>query len=205
MTRRALVSATGASVVLVALAAVAMAVTGTGPQSAPTISSDGPLRASTEHGIVAEGQTGSVFTDGFEVLQLGGAQEATIVKVESIGGSETFRHLGSQLAGPDRKIAASSYIKGFPPADDTLGELTQAEGAVIVPVAETRRSMGYELLVGYEILDDTQIGYRAGLRITYRVGDEEFVWESPARMLYCPVPQKSADCRAEAEADNWGQ
>jgi hypothetical protein len=194
--------AVGAVAVLTAL--VVVGVTSRGDTS-DTPSDDGPLRAAPEHGMVAEGQQGTVFTDGLEILQLQGSQPATIVRVESVGGSETFRHLGTKLAGPDRRLAAEGYLEGFPPQTRSLGKLVEAEGAVIQPAEQTPGGKGYELLIGYEIVDGAQVGYRTGVEVTYQVGEDLYSWRSPARLLYCPPSMKPNRCRAAAEADDWGE
>lgn len=204
VTKRAAVSIAGALVLLAGLVVAAAALSRTA-EEAGSPSSEGPLRESVEHGMVAEGEAGSTFTDGFEVLQLSGQESATIVTVESVGGAATFRQLGAMLAGPDRKFASTTYYRTYPPTDRALGELVPAEGAVLQPKDETRNGMAYELLVGYEIVDDSRVGYRSGLEVTYRVGDELFLWESPARLLYCPEPMESDECHDVADADNWGE
>lgn len=168
-------------------------------------SATGPMRPVGEHGMIAEARAGERFTDGLAVLQVTGEEPARIVSVESVGGNGAFRQVGALLAGPGRKIGAVGYAAEFPPKDRALGDLVEAEGAVLQPVAQTRNEMAYELLVGYEVLDDTEVGYRAGLRVRYEVAGDEFVWNAPARLLFCPDGMETADCERVAEDDGWGE
>lgn len=166
---------------------------------------NGPMRSVVEHGMLAEGDEGDRFTDGAEVLQLLGSKEAELVRVETVGGEETFRQLGVMVAGPDRGLAAINSLRGYPPRDQRLGEIVDAEGTTVQPRDETRSGIGYELLVGYEILDDTEVGYRSGLKVIYRVDGELFEWSSPARLLYCPKSMQYEECDRIATDDDWGE
>lgn len=202
MTRRAVAVVTVACLALVTTA-VALVLSQTNGSSG--LDTDGPMFTPPEHGIVIPGQRGSVFTDGFEVLRLEGDEPAKIVSIRSVGGESTFKFLGALMAGPDRRDGAISYLPAFPPRDSSLGPLVDAVGARIEPRVETRNGMGYELLIGYEVIDDTRVGYRAAVEVTYTVGDETYLWRSPGRMLFCPQGRTSEECNAEAEEADWGE
>lgn len=202
MTRRTAVVAAG--VFLALMGAAAAVATGCGSDSLAGPSTDGPMEVVGDHGIVVVDERGTVFTDGLEVLRLEGTEPATIVSVNSVGGEDTFRYLGALVAGPDRRDGAVSYLRRFPPKDRALGELVEAVGAQIHPRSQTRHEKGYELLLGYEVTDDSQVGYRTAVEVVYRVGDKEYLWRSPGRILFCPEPMDSSECTTIAEGDNWG-
>ena len=156
------------------------------------------MAPASEHGTLARGPAGTRLTDGFEVLRLDGDRPATIVSVESVGGESSLRFLGAYVAGPERKLGAHAQLKGFPPRRKDLGEIVPAEGALVIPRDETRERIGYELLLGYEVVDDTEIGFRSEIVVTYRVDDEDYEWRSPARLVYCPDSATSDECFAAA-------
>lgn len=143
----------------------------------------------------------TIFIDRLEILRLEGRDPAVLLHVESVGGDGAFRYLGAMIAGPDRKLAAVTYLEGFPPDDGSLGEIRPAIGAQIRPVTETTGGKGYELLIGYEVEDDTKVALRTGIVVTYRVGAREYVWRSPARLLYCSASMPTDRCEAVAEGE----
>lgn len=159
---------------------------------------EGPMRPAPEHGSIVEGPVGRRLTDGFEILQLGGDRPATILSVESVGGDGSLKYLGAYLAGPDRKLAAYTQPEGFPPTTRGLGEIIPAEGAVIEPREQTRRRLGYELLLGYEIVDDSEIAFREEIVVTYRIDDTDYAWRAPAKLVYCPESATSEECFTKA-------
>ena len=74
---------------------------------------------------------------------------------------------------------------------------------MITPRDQTRGEIGYELLLGYRVIDDETITWRSTVEVVYRVGDQEYLWRSPARLVYCPRDLKSDECRAEAERNSY--
>lgn len=150
---------------------------------------EGPLREPSSHGSLVEGRpVGARITDGFEHLALYGDLDATILDVRSIGGEEALEFLGAYVAGPERRYAAWVQLEGFPPTKPALGPIVPAVGAVIKPRHETRGKpgIGYELLLGYEVLDDSRIAARTLVEVDYRVGAMLYTWRSPAALVYCP-------------------
>jgi hypothetical protein len=162
----------------------------------------GPLREPPEHAYVVQGKEGKQFTDGFEVLYLNGDQAATIVSVRSMGGDDAFKFLGARLAGPDRKYAALQETPQFPPTDPHLGPLIDAEGATVEPRSQTRQRIGYELLLGYEIVDDSKLGKRDAVEVTYKVGGTTYRWTSSAGLIYCPADEDLDVCLHAGEDDS---
>lgn len=159
----------------------------------------GPLREPNRHAYVVTGPEGKQFTDGFEVLYLNGAAPAEIVSVESVGGDSAFKFLGAQLAGPRRKYGAVQETPGFPPTDPALGPIVDAEGATVEPRAKTRQRIGYELLLGYEVIDDSTLAQRTAVEVTYRVGGDTYKWTSPGVLVYCPGGQNAEECLRQAD------
>lgn len=162
------------------------------------------MKVISEHGTLARGYVGTRFTDGFDVLFLGGTNNAQIISVRSVGGEDSLEFLGAMLAGPQRKQAGWSQLKGYPPHNAALGPLVEAEGAVIEPREQTQRRLGYELLLGYEVVRDSEVASRSQIEVTYRIGDQDYVWTSLARLVYCPAREKSEDCFDEAERNSYG-
>ncbi len=163
---------------------------------------DGPMRVLNEHATLARGPVGTTFTDGFDVLHLEGDQPATIVSVDSRHG-DGLEFLGAMLAGPDRKLAAWAQLPGYPPSKPQLGEIVEAEGAVIQPRSQTRGEIGYELLLGYRVVDDTALSSRSTVEIVYRVDDQEYLWRPPSRLVYCPQGRSGRDCFDEAKQHDY--
>lgn len=177
-----------------------------GSTVAPTdLSTDGPLRVPPEHGTFATGPVGTTFTDGLDVLFLAGSRPATVVSVRSVGADTSLRFIGAMIAGPTRSQAGWSQLKGYPPRLAALGPLVDAEGAVIDPREETRQRLGYELLLGYEVVDDTTVDHRSAIEVTYEVDGKQYLWRSPARLVYCPPDKTNEECNEIAEADESGQ
>lgn len=125
------------------------------------------------------------------------------MSVRSVGGEDALNYLGAKIAGPNRKYAGWSRLPGFPPHKKALGPVIDAEGATIRPRDQTRRNMGYELLLGYEIVADHEIATRTAVQVTYRIADRTYLWTSPAALVYCPANEDSNTCR-EAGGDTGG-
>jgi hypothetical protein len=125
---------------------------------------------------------GHRFTDGLEILLLQGSRPARIISVRSIGGSQSLGHVGTMLAGPARDLDAIQKAPGFPPRVPRLGGLHRAVGSWILPEAQTRDRLGYELLLGYEIVSP-ELAVRRGIEVTYRVGNTTYGRFLPARII----------------------
>jgi hypothetical protein len=153
----------------------------------------GPLDPFPPHGMIITDPVGQRFTDGFEILQLEGPRPARILLVTSVGGSNALRHVGTLIAGPGRRIDAVQKVAGFPPAEPGLGSLHRARGHRIVPEAQTRDELGYELLLGYEVIAP-KLAIRRGIEVRYRIGSTTYQQFLPARILYCPKPRAARQC-----------
>jgi hypothetical protein len=154
------------------------------------------LRGLSEHGYVVPARAGRVFTDGFDVVRLQGSQNARILKVESIGGTDVLEFLGARLAGPGRRSGATQILSGFPPHDRPLGDVSAAENAVVEPQSRTGIK-GYELLLGYRIRGQ-DVGARTGIRITYEVAGRTYETTVEAGLITCPKGEPSTTCRRQA-------
>lgn len=144
-------------------------------------------------------ETGSRFTDSFEILNLEGHRAAVIVSVKSVGGSNSLAHLGTRIAGPGRTVDAIQKIDSFPPQTEELGSLRPAAGYRISPVARTRRELGYELLLGYKV-EQQELAIRKGILVRYAVGSVTYETFLPARMVFCPEKMTERECSKLAYA-----
>ena len=72
---------------------------------------------------------------------------------------------------------------------------------MILPRDQTRGGIGFELLLGYEVVDDDELAFRSGVEVTYRIGDVEYLSVSPGQLVYCPEEMDSDDCFDQAEAE----
>lgn len=195
--------ATPAAALRVQVVAVFMALVAAGcaqPEDSDGGSKEGgPMLVPPAHGSLVHGPMGTVVTDGSELLLLAGDEPATIVSVQSHGGEQALRFLGAMVAGPDRKLGAWTQLGGYPPRLKKLRDIVPAEGANITPRDETRNDLGYELLLGYEVIDDSEQVSRTSVEVVYEVGGERFRWVSPATLAYCPASMKSEECIAGAD------
>lgn len=158
------------------------------------IKRDGPLVVPFEHGWALSYQTGEVFTDGLEVLTLKGSDEAVVESVELVGDKD-LELVGVFLAPPPRNIGATQLLRMWPPRDpEAFDEATLVEvdedGAAI-----TSALGGWELLVGLRATTDGR-HHRDGIRISYRVGDQDYEAFFPAQLDVCASesPHGVNDC-----------
>jgi hypothetical protein len=126
---------------------------------------------------------GKPFTDGFNVLELSGDQDAVITSVELVD-AEGMEIVGAEIAGPDRGYGAVQHFKGFPPNDYAPldpGAIVSAEGATLSPGGSVG---GYELLIG---IRPVKSGFleRKGVRVNYTVDGEEFSRVLPSKLYVC--------------------
>lgn len=138
------------------------------------------------------------FTDGFIRLDLDGDEAATITAVRSNGGDGVVEFLGSKIAGPDRRFGATQSAIGWPPSKKFGSDITDAEGAELLPTSQAG-PMGYELLLGYEVLDPDSYGARDSVTIDYRVGDVTYTFTQQARIVFCPLQATRTACADYAE------
>jgi hypothetical protein len=148
--------------------------------------------------MIVREPVGKQFTDGFEVLDLGGEEPAVIRAVASVGGDGVIEQLGALLAGPDRKYAAEQLLTGYPPRQPRLGALQDAVGATIQPRDDTRDRLGYELLVGYRSTSD-EIGIRTEIVVDYEVDGVLYRRRFPATLVYCPPRLAEQECSDAAD------
>lgn len=172
-------------------AATAFAVVGGGGRS-----TDGPMVLGNPHGWATTGAVGDTFTDGMELLRLGGDQSAVIEDVRLVG-DEGLELVGAKLAPPERAIGAVQYFETFPPTDDPVldADLVDAEGTTITPMGEAGET--WELLLGIRA---TREGYlvRTAVEVDYSVGDDEFTAVLPGHLAVCTSPdlERRGDCPA---------
>ncbi len=167
-------------------------------QARDNTTTSGPLQQPGAHGQIVQFAAGTTFTDGFEVLDLRGDAPARLVSVTSVGAEQALQQVGVRVAGPDRNLAASSLMRGFPPTERGLGTVRTLQQTLLRPRHQTRDRMGYELLVGYRVVDDTQVAAREKLVVRYRAAGQEHELVLPARLVYCPPEMPSRTCERTA-------
>ena len=168
--------------------ALASAATGCSASAAP-----GPLFPAHLHGFSVTVPVGHTYTDGMEVLELRGHQNAVIDSVRLVPGKngDGIKLLGVQVASPARTIGGVQE-PGWPVHDRHIppSTLRPADGAIIKP-----GHRGWELLLG---LKATRPGYlvRRGVIVKYHVGDQHYVWRDPAWGALCTWPRGAKPCPA---------
>jgi hypothetical protein len=167
-------------VLLLGVVASVLLVVALSPRNRPA---DGPVPAGPEHGFSVTRPTGTVLTDGFEVLYVEGEAPAVISDVELVN-AEGFRLVGAMVAGADRKFDAVQLVDRWPPVADELDgvELVDAIGATLSPTSENER--GWELFLGIEVTGEGLL-IRDGVRVDYEVDGHLFTVELPAQLVVC--------------------
>ena len=159
---------------------------------------DGPLHVFPEHGYVVKAREGRIFTDGFDVVRVDGDAAITIKSVNSVGGEDTLGYLGARIAGPHREVGATQVMRGFPPSAPSLGRVVPAVGATLKPRSQSG-VIGYELLLGYKITDNT-LGGRATIKVVYESDGRTYESVIHARLVTCPGGLSSRVCMTRFEA-----
>lgn len=165
----------------------AVLVAGAAASCGGSVDDGGPMVPGNAHGYGFVTKVGDTFTDGFEILRLGGESEAKIEKVE-IEGDAGLKLLGAKVVGPDRSIAAIQYFADWPASDPDLqgATIVDAKGATITP--QSQDSMGWELLVGLEVTEPGHL-VRDAVLVTYTVGDQTYRVRLPAEIAVCAGPE----------------
>jgi hypothetical protein len=140
-----------------------------------------PLTKGPPHGWTTTMPVGSVFTDGLEVLQLGGHEPAVITSI-SLVGNAGLQLVGASLATPERDVGSIQQLKGYPPRNPHIPRIIPAVGATITPRAQDH--IGWELLLGIKV---TREGYlsRDGIVIEYSVAGRDYRTFEPAQLAVC--------------------
>jgi hypothetical protein len=151
-------------------------------------------------GVVAK--PGYTFTDGDEVLNLRGHDRATIVSVESLGGSKAFQFLGAKVVGPRRFFTAIQRIDRWPPNHIRgASQIMDAVGQTVTPQHSNWHGQPYELLLGYRVIADTY-DVRTGVRVVYRVDGKTYQVTWPDLLVACSTTQRFNKCENHAWATN---
>lgn len=146
----------------------------------------GPLTPTNVHGWGKDYPVGQVFTDGWEVLNLHGHQNAVIDSVRQVRGpnGDGLKMLGLLLADPSRQEGSVGPVASWPPRH--FPHFT--ESAIVSTKTITPAKMGWELLIGYKV---TKPGYlvRRGIVVNYHIGDQHYRYYDPAWMAICSAPK----------------
>ena len=127
---------------------------------------------------------GTRFTEGIQVLELGGDKPGTIDRVEFVG-DQAVKLLGAWVLPPSRAIGAVQFLQDWPPKADfgvDLSRAVPAEGTRISPQSED--SASWELLLGVEV---TQEGHwtHTAIRVTYEVDGDRYRVDLPTELTVC--------------------
>jgi len=141
---------------------------------------------------VLRAKVGRVFTDGMNVIDIGGHEPATLLKVESIGGSEGLKFLGAKLVGPHRSAVDFTSLDGWPTVEGSP-PLIEPVGATLEPTVKTWNRHAYELVMGYRIIRATY-AERVGVRVTYKIGDHVYQATLPRLISICPPGRTLTSC-----------
>lgn len=142
----------------------------------------GPLQVPPAHGWAISAVAGEPFTDGYELLRLGGDQPATITRVR-ITGEAGLTLTGSLVAVHPPTQGITQYFPDFPPADDA-GALTELVGATIEPAGDGEGVR--EIYLGIEAKAPGTYTRRT-IELDYEVGGEDFRVALPAELTVCAV------------------
>ena len=156
---------------------------------------DGPITGLGPGGFSRNENVGTRFTDGQLVLRNNSGKELKLVEVKPVISGDGLTFLGAQVAGHDREIGITQYIPRFPPRRKELGRVTQVRGAVLPPEPNDP-SMGYEVLLGYEVTGPRRSTVPA-VRVTYSDGDRTWTEEVIATVAVCTPAAREEDCPME--------
>ena len=179
---------------LAALVVVLSACTSCGAEGGDGHPEGDAVRVAGEYGQVVSTSVGMRFTDASLPLYVRTDSPITLLSVESIGGSGSAKFLGAKVADDSRVLGSFQTFDRWPPGVRELAIVPiDASGAVIPPRDETRKRIGYTLLLGYRVTH-ARFGVRTGVRLVYRQGTEVFEQTLPAHVVFCPQPQKQPRC-----------
>lgn len=178
---------------MVAVAVVVAAILGVAAFAGTPRTEGGPMIVPDPHGwATSDAGVGDVFTDGSEILDLAGDQNAVIEDIRLVG-DEGLELVGAKIVGGDRKIGAIQYNKDFPPTnepelDDAV--FYDAVGATITP--EAVNPGGWELLLGIKATEEGNL-VREAIEVDYRVGEEKYTVSWEALLGVCTSPEYEVD------------
>lgn len=147
----------------------------------------GPIETTNQHVWTKTVALNEPFTDGVEVLVVGGNRPAVLDGVHLVG-AKGIRLLGVRLVEPGRSWGSIMSMP-WPPRDPDLDPclVVSADGATLAPQHD---GTGYELLLG---LKARGRGYfvRKGIRVDYTVGEDRYSRFVPAVLGICSGMKQS--------------
>jgi hypothetical protein len=154
---------------------------------------EGPLLEPPKIAYVITVKPGRVITDGSIVLDLRGREDATIVRVTSVGDDANLEFLGAKVVGPHRRYTSTQWAPGWPPEHFKASSVVDAVGATLRPSFRTWKKQAYELLLGYRVRG-AAYGVRSGVTVTYRVGGQQYEATIPSIIVTCPPHAGQTKC-----------
>ncbi|MFI0421175.1 hypothetical protein [Spongiactinospora sp. 9N601] len=157
---------------------------------------EGPLRSSPPTGYAIRRDQGAVFTDGWNHFLNFGDGPVTVLAVKVRLTGSGLRHTGTLIAGYDRRYALRQALDGFPPRERDLGPLSRAEGFVIPAEGGRPRKKGWELLLGFQVLQPGGRATRTHIEVTYRY-DGRIITDRWVNAIAVCSPAKGPECPQE--------
>jgi hypothetical protein len=154
---------------------------------------EGPLLEPPKIAYVITVKPGRVITDGSIVLDLRGREDATIVRVTSVGDDANLEFLGAKVVGPHRRYTSTQWAPGWPPEHFQASSVIDPVGATLRPSFRTWKRQAYELLLGYRVLRPSY-GMRSAVTVAYRVGGRQFESRIFSIIVTCPPDTNQEKC-----------
>ncbi len=123
-----------------------------------------------------------------------GDSEVTILQVKPDLDGEGLTFLGAHVAGLDRQVGQVQELRGYPPNDVRLGDVTTVEGLVLT-AGEESAERGYELLRGFEVTGHGRTAVR-GIDVTYDAGEGVETVRLLSTLAVC-APKMGPECPQE--------
>lgn len=143
------------------------------------------LLTPNEHGWLISEETGAVFSDGAESLEVVGGP-ITLRDVRTIG-PDGVEQLGFKVILDDGDTGVTQVMQGFPPEE--VPDLRQGAGAVL---GATGRESWW-LVIGYRV--DTKVRWeRTGVEITYEREGVLYRQVFPATLIVCGSDIPEDEC-----------
>ena len=155
----------------------------------------GPLERPQPHGWAVGVTVGEPFTDGLEILRLGGKDPAVIDDVR-LRSDDGLTLVGVKLVGPGRALGAVQFARSWPPTSDRdlREEKLRPISEQLIPLQAA--PAGWELLLGLRA-DKPGVLRRTAIEIDYTVGGTKYTVVRPAELVVCAARDSPPeDCAA---------
>lgn len=139
------------------------------------------------HGSVQQFETGTVFTDGMETLEVVDGP-IRVLEIRSIADSDGVTSLGFMLRNRDDGRVIEQRLPGYPPTE--VPEAIAGEG---VQIGGAGVKESWWLLIGYSV-DTTGRWERTQLDVVYEKDGVKYTQTFPAKLVVCGSSYSQASC-----------